>query len=326
MGFRFRKSIKIFPGLRVNLSKTGASLSVGGRGASVNIGPRGTYANVGLPGTGLSYRERIDPPGNKSSRRSTSQAPGSYRIEIENDAIIIICENGDIASSPIRKKLIEQNYNEIQNRLEEIAEERNQKVEQALRICNANVRICDGKPRVEPGESVSSHMARIGEWRAKMANSAEERLVGCLQSIEWGKEPDILCEIVNGEILVQVELPGIESIPATRYKVAMSPAPRIAIQSSTATQRNEIYTRFVCSNIMAVTDAIILAMPDVKTTKIEAKNGQSRNDAIATLEVVRDRWISKEDGVDSLERFLRMGGTISPRANGKLAAVKSILK
>lgn len=59
MGFRFRKSIKIAPGIKVNLGLGGASLSLGGRGASVTIGKRGTYANVGLPGTGLSYRTRI---------------------------------------------------------------------------------------------------------------------------------------------------------------------------------------------------------------------------------------------------------------------------
>ena len=43
MAIRFRKSIKIAPGVRVNLGKKGASVSVGARGASVNIGKRGTH-------------------------------------------------------------------------------------------------------------------------------------------------------------------------------------------------------------------------------------------------------------------------------------------
>ncbi len=38
---RFRKSIKLAPGLRPNLSGRGASLTVGPRGASVNFGTRG---------------------------------------------------------------------------------------------------------------------------------------------------------------------------------------------------------------------------------------------------------------------------------------------
>lgn len=60
MRFGFRKSIKILPGLRVNVARSGVSTTIGGRGASVNIGRRGTYLNAGVPGTGLSYRARMD--------------------------------------------------------------------------------------------------------------------------------------------------------------------------------------------------------------------------------------------------------------------------
>ncbi|HAP2706280.1 TPA: DUF4236 domain-containing protein, partial [Escherichia coli] len=60
MGFRFRKSISIIPGVRVNLSNGTPSLSIGPRGASLSVGKNGTFANLGLPGTGLSYRTRID--------------------------------------------------------------------------------------------------------------------------------------------------------------------------------------------------------------------------------------------------------------------------
>jgi hypothetical protein len=55
MGFRFRRSIRLAPGLRINLSKSGGSLSVGRRGATLNFSGRGTKATVGLPGSGLSY-------------------------------------------------------------------------------------------------------------------------------------------------------------------------------------------------------------------------------------------------------------------------------
>lgn len=55
MGFRFRKSIKLFPGVRLNLSKTGVSTSIGRPGAMMNIRGRRVRASVGLPGTGLSY-------------------------------------------------------------------------------------------------------------------------------------------------------------------------------------------------------------------------------------------------------------------------------
>jgi L,D-peptidoglycan transpeptidase YkuD (ErfK/YbiS/YcfS/YnhG family) len=56
MGFRFRKSIKILPGVRINLSKSGVSTSIGRPGATVNIREGKTTTTVGIPGIGLSYR------------------------------------------------------------------------------------------------------------------------------------------------------------------------------------------------------------------------------------------------------------------------------
>lgn len=56
MGFNFRKSLKIAPGVRLNITKKGiSSVSLGGKGARVNLGKKGTRTTVGLPGTGLSY-------------------------------------------------------------------------------------------------------------------------------------------------------------------------------------------------------------------------------------------------------------------------------
>jgi Protein of unknown function (DUF4236) len=61
MGFRFTRRVSIIPGLRVNLSKSGASLSIGHRGAWVTVGPRGRRVSIGLPGTGLYWVEQIPP-------------------------------------------------------------------------------------------------------------------------------------------------------------------------------------------------------------------------------------------------------------------------
>lgn len=56
MGFNFRKSFKIAPGVRLNVGKKGiSSVSIGGKGARVSVGKKGTRTTVGIPGTGLSY-------------------------------------------------------------------------------------------------------------------------------------------------------------------------------------------------------------------------------------------------------------------------------
>jgi len=39
MGLRFTRRVSLFPGLRVNFSKSGASLSVGHKGSWYTVGP-----------------------------------------------------------------------------------------------------------------------------------------------------------------------------------------------------------------------------------------------------------------------------------------------
>ena len=50
---RLRKSLKILPGVRVNLSKSGVSTSIGPKGATINVGKKGIRSTLSVPGTGL---------------------------------------------------------------------------------------------------------------------------------------------------------------------------------------------------------------------------------------------------------------------------------
>lgn len=75
MAFRFFRRFRIAPGITLNLSKSGASLSAGPRGAKVTAGPRGVRKTLGLPGTGLYYTEHTS--WNQSSRRTGNQRPAA---------------------------------------------------------------------------------------------------------------------------------------------------------------------------------------------------------------------------------------------------------
>ena len=59
MGWRFRQSFKIIPGVRLNLSRSGLSASIGGAPFTLNVSPRGVYGTASLPGTGVSYRHKF---------------------------------------------------------------------------------------------------------------------------------------------------------------------------------------------------------------------------------------------------------------------------
>jgi hypothetical protein len=55
VGFRFYRRIKLFRGVRINVSRSGISTSIGVRGAHVTVGHGKVRETVGLPGSGISY-------------------------------------------------------------------------------------------------------------------------------------------------------------------------------------------------------------------------------------------------------------------------------
>ena len=76
MGFRFFKRINIAPGVSVNLSKSGPSLSFGPRGAKVTIGgTQGTRATVGIPGTGIYYTKTLGKGWPRTAAASKNKQP-----------------------------------------------------------------------------------------------------------------------------------------------------------------------------------------------------------------------------------------------------------
>lgn len=78
MGFRFRRSIGIIPGVRLNFGRQGTSVSLGVRGAHMTVGPTGVRKTVGIPGTGMSYTTH--------EGWGTRRTPGSVRNEPEYSA------------------------------------------------------------------------------------------------------------------------------------------------------------------------------------------------------------------------------------------------
>lgn len=59
MGFRFRRTIGLGKGVRLNLTKTGISTTVGPQGSKFTTGTHGTTVSAGLPGSGLHYSQKI---------------------------------------------------------------------------------------------------------------------------------------------------------------------------------------------------------------------------------------------------------------------------
>jgi len=76
MGFRFRRIIRVLPGVRLNLSRSGVSTSVGVRGAHVTLGHGKVRETVGLPGSGMYYTTTQDARQAHGDGAAATQDPG----------------------------------------------------------------------------------------------------------------------------------------------------------------------------------------------------------------------------------------------------------
>lgn len=67
MKLRLHKILPLLPGLRLNIGKTGASLSLAPiQGVSVNVGKKGVNVTGSLPGTGVSVSHKLKTNSEKS--------------------------------------------------------------------------------------------------------------------------------------------------------------------------------------------------------------------------------------------------------------------
>lgn len=72
MGFRFRKSINLGGGAKINFNKKSVGLSVGGKGFRYSVNSNGRRSkSVGIPGTGLYYTTSS---GGKKRRKANTPA------------------------------------------------------------------------------------------------------------------------------------------------------------------------------------------------------------------------------------------------------------
>lgn len=104
MGLRFRKSIKVAPGVKINLNKKSAGVTLGTKGAHYTINTSGKRtASVGLPGTGLSYSTFSGGAKKGSKRKTTKKDVFNKIFGVIIAVIAIVCVLGAIKTSLDKK-------------------------------------------------------------------------------------------------------------------------------------------------------------------------------------------------------------------------------
>jgi len=100
--FRFRRSVKILPGVRWNIGKKSSSLSIGGPGAHYTFGTAGSRTTVGIPGTGLSYTDIHSSHTRVAKRHAGIPMPSEEWIRNNRLTVNIHTEDRKPGEPPIR--------------------------------------------------------------------------------------------------------------------------------------------------------------------------------------------------------------------------------
>jgi len=222
MSLRFRKTITLAPGLRLNLGARGASLSAGPRGASVTFGRNGLFGNVGLPGTGLSYRTRLDGPRGSAADPEEPEAPAELipiTATIGADGGLVLTDpDGAPLSADAREAALWRNRATLTDLLERRSKELNDWSDRLIRphlntpapgsIAAAFVSDPFELPRLEKPdpvdtglfaswfggreraearyqEELSAYRAAISEWRAAEENHRVEQEAARSRHERW---------------------------------------------------------------------------------------------------------------------------------------------
>lgn len=316
MGLRFNRSIRLFPGVRLNVGLGGASLSLGAPGASINIGKRGTYGNVGIPGTGLSYRQRLDSPERQPDE------PIRCTISLAGDQIVVIADDGRPLGDDETKRILRENSSQIRDILDREAERRNGLVEPLMRPERSSGTSKSGKPIQRDGETRSDWLGRVGEWRAGNANNMEQRLVDSLESIDWGRETNIGCGISGNRAMLDIDLPEIEQVPMTVWKIAPRGQPPGLIEGRlSVSEGNRRYVRVVAAIARIATDAVMEGVPEVESLAVNAYTTRGGvDDYVVVLDVTRSQWEAIPADPDDEMILSRLGARMEITTTGRLKA------
>lgn len=246
MAIRFRKSIKIAPGVRVNIGKRGFT-SVGA--GKMNFGRRGVHYNLNIPGTGISYRANLMPSSRVATKGTTSaKSPGkdtkihevkvNMRLSDEGE-LLILDEKGRPVSENLATVVMQQNKQLIIDRLQEAADTFNGDIESLVRIHLTTPHpegdvVVNPKPEAPKLSEVGIAGKLLGKVRERTEQNnkrlqseyheamaawqrAEEALridqeimsavlAGALLSLEWPRETSISFEVRNQGQLVMLDV------------------------------------------------------------------------------------------------------------------------
>lgn len=290
MGLRFRKSIKLLPGVKLNLSKSGASVSVGGKGLHANIGTSGRITGTAsLPGTGLSYQKSVSLK--KLTNKTTEKAGGSGKA-------------GSVGRNETAEELAAN---------KEIVEEY-----EALVLALRSVhKVADNPVDWQKVSTDAASSDQMKELAGKiLAGDPESYLLVVEEShpfddlLDFGSGFEVGTD--NGEYLeVEFSVKSEEVVPKTCYSLLASG--KLSEREIPRTTRLDMIQDYVCSTVLRVAEDSFALLPIKRViihatdSKLNTATGHMEEITILSASIERDKLLALNmeyvDPSDAMSNF-----------------------
>lgn len=253
---RFRKSIKVTKGVKLNLSKGGASFTLGsGLPVSLNVGNKGAYLNWSIPGTGVYDRVRLD----KMLKEKLGGVFGFGTADAEN---VEEKENRKTGSRATAQKKSSSKTTSGKTTGTAAAKTPSRPSDAEMDAIAQEIAL------------VNIHQQAIDVSRQAVgtldADKAEEAIEAWLAEgeapIEFAVQTEVLAE--KGAIMIDLDLPEIEDMP--QNKLAELADGTIKIKKKTKKEQTEDYRTCVFGLGEYVASHVLGAVPQAKKVAVSA--------------------------------------------------------
>lgn len=246
---RFRKSLKIAKGVKLNLSKTGASFTLGtGKGISLNLGNKGAYLNWSIPGTGIYDRVRLD----TVLKDKLGGLFGFGKAAAEEPA-----ETAEIAAAPEKAaaKKTAAKKPAAKKAANRPSDEEMEAIAQEIALVNIHQMAIDVAPEADGELDAAAAEAAIESW-----------LEDSEAPIAFELQAEVLPE--KDTIMIDLDLPEIEDMP--QNKLAELADGTIKIKKKTKKEQYEDYRTCVFGLGEYVASHAFTAVPQAKRIVVSA--------------------------------------------------------
>jgi len=332
MPFRFHKSIKIAPGIRMNIGKHGfSSVNIG----KTNFGKRGVFHSFDIPGTGLSYRAQIAGGSVFDALSGAGHAPASapaladLALSLHDDGTIVFKDkDGHALSEPAAEAEKKQNHDAIAAWLDAQAASWNGGIE-ALIALYLTTPAPSGDVTIRPDGGGQQEAEQALKTDPEVMSAA---LKSAFATISWPRETNVSFEVTpdGHSVLLDVDLPEIQDMPdkmatvdrkALKLNIVARPAGQIQIDY--LKHIHAIGFRLI-GEVFAHLPAVAMVVFSGYSQRVNPQTGNSENDYLYSARVAREKWqqinfgnLAQVDVVACFEAFeLRRkatkAGVISP--------------